>query len=189
MSTRSRKKYFWGVDSCWFGDELGSWTHNLQGLLRGQLNFFLYFYGIILWGNSSHSYNVFRMQKRVLRIMTKSGYRDCCRQLFKNRGFLPFYSQYKFSLTLFVVRNTLLYITNQETHGVNRRYNTDFHFPTVWLTAFKEGACFMGMKIFNHLPSNIKILSNRIELFKPGLKKYLLRQSFYSLEEYFSYSS
>jgi hypothetical protein len=47
----------------------------------------------------------------------------------------------------------------------------------------------MGMKIFNHLPTDIKILSNRTELFKPALKKYLLRQSFYSLEEYFSYSS
>jgi hypothetical protein len=42
------------------------------------------------------------------------------------------------------------------------------------LTAFKEGAYFMGMKIFNHLPTNIKILSNRIELFKPALKIYLL---------------
>jgi hypothetical protein len=58
----------------------------------------------------------------------------------------------------------------------------------VRLTAFKEGAYFMGVKIFNHL-TNIKILSNRIELFKPALKKYLLRQSFYSLEEYFSYNS
>jgi hypothetical protein len=37
------------------------------------------------------------------------------------------------------------------------------------LTAFKEGAYFMGMKIFNHLPANIKILLNRIELFKPAL--------------------
>jgi hypothetical protein len=59
----------------------------------------------------------------------------------------------------------------------------------VRLTAFKEGAYFVGMKIFNHLPTDIKILSNRIELFKPALKKYLLRQLFYSLEEYFSYSS
>jgi hypothetical protein len=48
-------------------------------------------YGIILWGNSSHSYSVFRMQKRVLRIMTKSGYRDSCMQLFKNWGILPFW--------------------------------------------------------------------------------------------------
>jgi hypothetical protein len=56
---------------------------------------------------------------------------------------------------------------NQETRGVNTMHNTDFHFPTVRLTAFKEGAYFMGMKIFNHLPTNIKILSNRTELFKP----------------------
>jgi hypothetical protein len=59
----------------------------------------------------------------------------------------------------------------------------------VRLTAFKERAYIMGMKIFNHLPTDIKILSNRTELFKPALKKYLLQQSFYSLEEYFSYSS
>jgi hypothetical protein len=44
----------------------------------------------------------------------------------------------------------------------------------VRLTAFKEGAYFMGMRIFNHLPINIKRLSNRIELFNPELKKYLL---------------
>jgi hypothetical protein len=75
---------------------------------------------------------------------------------------------------LFVVRNMHLYVTNQETQGVNTRHNTDFHFPAVRLTAFKEGAYFIGMKIFNHLPTNIKILSNRIELFKPALKKYLL---------------
>jgi hypothetical protein len=86
---------------------------------------------------------------------------------------------------MFVVRNTHLYIKNQETNGVSTRHNTDFHFPTVRLTAFEEGAYFKGMKIFNHLPTNIKILSNRIELFKPALKKKLLRQSFYSLEEYF----
>jgi hypothetical protein len=104
-------------------------------------------------------------------------------QLFKNWGILPFYSQYIFSLMLVVVRNTHF------THGVNTRHKTDFHFPTVRLTAFKDGAFFMGMKIFNHLSANIKILSNRIELFKPTLNKYLLRQSFYSLEEYFSYSS
>jgi hypothetical protein len=132
-------------------------------------------YGTISWGNSLHSYSIFKMQKRVLRIMTKSRYRDSCRQLFKNWGILPFYSQYIFSLMLFVVRNTHLYITNQETHGVNTTHDTDFHFPTVTWTAFKEGA---KMKIFNHLPTNIKILSNRIELFKPALKKYLIWQSF-----------
>jgi hypothetical protein len=84
-------------------------------------------YGIILWGNSPHSFSVFKIQKRILRNMTKSRYRDSCRQLSKNWGILPFYSQYIFSLMLFVVRNMHLYTTNQETHGV-KRHNTDLHF-------------------------------------------------------------
>jgi hypothetical protein len=43
-------------------------------------------YGIILWGNSPHSISVFKMQKRIFRIMTRSRYRDSCRQLFKKLG-------------------------------------------------------------------------------------------------------
>jgi hypothetical protein len=82
-----------------------------------------------------------------------------------------------------------LALISRQTTLIRILYNAEFHFPTVRLTAFKEGAYFIGTKIFNHLPTNIKTLSNRKELFKPALKKYLLRQSFYSLEEYFSYSS
>jgi hypothetical protein len=124
------------------------------------------------------------MQKCVLQIMTKSGHRDSCRQRFKNWGILPFYSQYIFSPMLFVARNTHLYTTNQETHGVNTRHNTDFHFPTMRLTPFKGGVYFMGMKIFNHLPTNIKILSNKIELFLTSIKEISSSTVILFLEEY-----
>jgi hypothetical protein len=40
-------------------------------------------YGIIFWGNSTHSIHVFQLQKRVIRIITNSRPRDSCRQLFK----------------------------------------------------------------------------------------------------------
>jgi hypothetical protein len=46
-------------------------------------------YGIIFWGNSSHRIHVFRLQKRVIRIITGSRPRDSCRQLFKKLGILP----------------------------------------------------------------------------------------------------
>jgi hypothetical protein len=82
-----------------------------------------------------------------------------------------------------------LYITNQEIHGINTRYNTDLHFTTAKLTAFQRGAYFVGIKLFNHLSINIERLSNEIELFKPALKRFLLLQSFYSLEEYFNYDN
>jgi len=36
-------------------------------------------YGIIFWGNSSHSSIIFKMQKRVIRTMMGCGYRESCR--------------------------------------------------------------------------------------------------------------
>jgi hypothetical protein len=44
------------------------------------------------------------------------------------------------------------------------------------------------MRIFNHLPANVKQLANEIELFKSEIKKSPLLKSFYSLDEYFNYS-
>jgi hypothetical protein len=40
-------------------------------------------YGIIFWGNSSYSVKVFRIQKRIIRVMTNSATRAPCRSLFR----------------------------------------------------------------------------------------------------------
>jgi hypothetical protein len=55
-------------------------------------------YGIIFWGNSPHSTNIFKIQKRKIRIMTKSRSRDSWRQLFKMFKILPLQSQYILSV-------------------------------------------------------------------------------------------
>jgi len=62
-------------------------------------------YGIMFLGNSPHSPVNFKMQKRVIKILMGSGYRESCRELFKELKILPFASQYIFSLLLFVVLN------------------------------------------------------------------------------------
>jgi hypothetical protein len=36
----------------------------------------LLWYGIIFWGNTPHSENIFKIQKRILRVMTGSGMLD-----------------------------------------------------------------------------------------------------------------
>jgi len=40
-------------------------------------------YRIIFWGNSTNSYKVFKLQKRVIRIMPGAEPRASCRGLFK----------------------------------------------------------------------------------------------------------
>ena len=62
-------------------------------------------YGIIFWGNSSHSSIIFRIQKKAIRIMEKCGNRVLCRNLFKKLQILPLTSQYMLSLLTFVVQN------------------------------------------------------------------------------------
>jgi len=62
-------------------------------------------YGIIFWGNLPHNTDIFKMQKRIIWIMTKSRSRDSCRQLFKWLEILLLQSQYIFSVLLFVVKD------------------------------------------------------------------------------------
>jgi hypothetical protein len=75
------------------------------------------------------------------------------------------------SVLLFVVKNKDLYTANQEIHNINTRCNINLHPPVCNLTVFQKGVYFSGIKLFNHLPLNIKILSNKINSFKPALKK------------------
>ena len=86
-----------------------------------------------------------------------------------------------------MVKNKELFITNQEIYNINKRFNINLHPPICNLTLFQKGVQFSGIKRFNHLPPNIKTLSNEINLFKPAIKRFLLLHSFYSLEEYFDY--
>jgi len=60
-------------------------------------------YGLIFWRNSHHSNIIFRLQKRIIRIIVWIRGRDSCRQHFKNLKILPLQSQYIYSLLLFVI--------------------------------------------------------------------------------------
>jgi biotin synthase-related radical SAM superfamily protein len=55
-------------------------------------------YGIIFWGNLPYMEKIFKMPKRVIRIITNSRVTESCRELFKKMKILPLYSQYVFSL-------------------------------------------------------------------------------------------
>jgi len=41
-------------------------------------------YGIMFWGNSSHSDKIFKNQKRIIRIIMNSSKNASCRQLLKD---------------------------------------------------------------------------------------------------------
>jgi hypothetical protein len=123
-------------------------------------------YGIIFWGRSSNVNKLFILQKKIIRIITSTGVRECCREAFKNIEIMTLYSQYIFSLILFAVNNKHLFTSNKEIHTYKTRNYTNLHLPTVSLTKFYKVPYISGFKAFNHLPQHIKILVNDMKYFK-----------------------
>ena len=108
-------------------------------------------YGIILWGNSSHSHIIFRIQEKAIRIMEGCGSRVLCRNLFKKLHILPLTSLYMLSLLMFVVQNENLFLTNNKNHNLDTRQRNNLHLPQANLTIYHKGAYYSGIKIFNKL--------------------------------------
>jgi hypothetical protein len=119
-------------------------------------------YGIIFWGNFAYSLNIFKIQKRIIWMIINATNRDSCRQLFKNLKILPLKSQYIFSLLLFVAKHRDLYESNSEIHNIDTRSSSDLYIPTANLSTFQKGLFYFGIKVFNHLPTNIKNTSHDI---------------------------
>ena len=145
-------------------------------------------HGLSFWGNSTHAMKIFRMQKRIVRIMMGYKNRVSCRNRFRRLEILPFVSQYILLLMLFVVKNKNLCTLNSENHTKSTRQFNNFYHPISHLTVYQKGVHYMGIRIFNNLPPYIKDLSN-VRKFEIYLKRLLHIYSFYSIEEYFQYKS
>jgi hypothetical protein len=123
-------------------------------------------YAIIFWGSSSVSNNIFKLQKRTIRIIANKGKRDSCRQLFIQYKILTLHAQYIFSLIMFVVKHSEIFPPNSEIHELNTRNKQNLHFPATKLSLVQKGVLYSGIKIFNHLPADIKSFSKNTKLFK-----------------------
>jgi hypothetical protein len=143
-------------------------------------------YGIIFWGNSSHSSIIFKIQKRVIRTIMGCGYRESCRKLFVELEILPLASQYIFSLLLFVVNNIFYFTPNNVYYDSNTRHRNDLHLPQATLAMYQRGVYYSGIKVVNGLPSALKDISSKPNKFKTALRKFLQMRSFYNLDEFFA---
>ena len=94
-----------------------------------------------------------------------------------------------FSRLVFVNKNRGLFLSNFEIHDINTCYNYNLHLPSTDLTLVLKGVLYSGSRLYNHLPSNIKILSNDTKRFKSTLKSYITEHMFNSLDEYYQSKS
>jgi hypothetical protein len=77
-------------------------------------------YGLIFWGNSPYSVHIFRLQKKVIRIITSTRNRETCRSWFKRLKVLPLQPQYIYSILSFVIDNMNQFTSNFTVHNKKR---------------------------------------------------------------------
>jgi hypothetical protein len=84
-------------------------------------------YGLIFWGNSTDSDDIFKIQKRIIRIIMNSKKNASRRELFKKLNILPLQSQYIYSILLFITKNKDQFSPNSHVHTINTRHNNNLY--------------------------------------------------------------
>jgi hypothetical protein len=143
-------------------------------------------YRLIFGGNSPYSSIIFRLKKRITRIVVAIRGRDSCREHFKKLKILPLQSEDIRALLVFVINNRDYFMVNSEIHNINTRTQWNLHQLISNLSAYQKGTYCSGIRVFNSLPTQIKDLSHNINQFKSSLKIFLYLHSVYTLDEYFS---
>jgi len=85
---------------------------------------------------------------------------------------------------MFVVKHKDIFTFNNELHKINTCHRLDLHVPSVNLTKTQKGIYCSGVTLFNALPLDIKKVAHNTNKFKHVLKKFLLKNSFYSVDKY-----
>jgi hypothetical protein len=116
--------------------------------------------------------------------MLRLGPRSSRREGFKTVDILRVPCLHIYVLVLFVVKNPKIYQTNTSVHGRNTRQQNNLHVPSVRSSTIQRGVRYSSVKIFNHLPQNISKLHNNIHIFKNMLRNYLVKNAFYSIDEF-----
>jgi hypothetical protein len=117
--------------------------------------------------------------------MLRLGPRSSGREGFKKLDICTVPCLYIFALMLFAVKNLNVYQTNSSVQGMNTRQQNKLHIPSVRLSIQRDVYC-SSVTIFNQLPQHTFKYCNYIHIFNTLLRDYLVKNVFYSTEEFLS---
>ena len=137
-----------------------------------------------IWGNSykSHLKQLLVLQKKSVRIITKSPFHSASAPLFKSLQILPIYDLVTFNTLIFMFSVNLkllpekycnMFVLNSSFHSYSTRQRHYFHLPKVRLTLSINSLSYVGVKYWNQLDQSIRSCST-LSRFKILCRKYLL---------------
>lgn len=151
-------------------------------------------YSIKLWGNS-YAYNIkkaFVIQKRAIRTIFRLPQEESCKEYFVKLGVLTAPSLYILTLLCDLLKHSEKMETSVETEIrlTTRRKDVPVKGDRISskLLVFSHSARCQAIWCFNRLPLELKSIS-RLPLFKRKLKELLIKECFYSMEEFIQFKS
>jgi hypothetical protein len=89
-------------------------------------------------------------------------------------GILLLMAQYIYTITVFVVNNRKYFTANSKSYYIRTRKNKNLFQPQSNLCIYPKGPHYGGTKIYNNLPTQIKLLSSNFNHCKRALKDFLV---------------
>jgi len=139
-------------------------------------------YCILVWGHSVWSKEIFKMQRRAIRLIGNLGYRDDCRATYRRLGILTQPCTYIMKCLEYVASHRESFTSIRDTHGYCTRRETDLSTQFIRLEACRNAETYYAIKFFNALPTSVRKLEACA--FRKLIKTFLCESVFYSFEEY-----
>ena len=139
-----------------------------------------FLYGIVFWGGVAkrNFENIFRLQKRAVRMLTRSPRYAHTDPIFKENEILKLNTILKFEMCKFIHRdlygnNFFDLIPRSLVHSYNTRFNANISSTHVRTNLAAKFVLHKGINLYNSLPNELRC-TNEFHKFKRNLKTYFL---------------
>ena len=107
----------------------------------------------------THLLPLFRLQKKIIRIITNSDYFEHTQPLFKNNSILKLFDINKLQIAIYMykLQHNIHNTTLQPQHNYSTRTRDNLIIPTHNLTIFQHSLSYLGPKIWNAGPVSTKL--------------------------------
>lgn len=148
------------------------------GLFQSKLE-----YAILAWGHSPHAELIFKIQRRVVRILSHKGYREDCRQDFIRLEIPTLYSIYAYKCAVYAKEMIESGVYQPPRHDHHTRFAGNNNIAPRYnrVNRTRNSANYWAIKIYNYIPEDYKRESNK--QFAMLVKKFFTKKALYSLDE------
>jgi hypothetical protein len=128
---------------------------------------------MLFWGGDTQSTKIFKLQKKVVRLIGNVKINISCRELFRALNILPVPCVYVLEIVCYIKVNNGELKQNLDGHDHYICHRSDFQTKFCRMDIFKRSVNYVGVKLYNKLPNYLKNLEN-VRVFRKQFKAFFI---------------